>query len=359
MDRAQEPMGQAPDAFEQSLRRLLHEQARRVDVPSGLEAMVDGAIARGLRAAPRVPRRVRALVAVAATLAIVVAADLVIGRPSGYQWAVGQDGDGEPAIDWDSGRARLAADAIRIEALGTFTGTPDVVGGAPAVAIHSDPGSPTYRTLEVGWQEQGRPLRLYVYFEADDADWWVTEMRTYDGSTDGEWIYYPGPLFRTPLGGTYRGDFFAAGQGGDVPGTLRIDDMRLTAFAPGTGPAPLVGCKPWRIVSGEPALRPVDLVGLPPAAAGARLQERGVCFFYRWSYSTGPGTGYSERWCVPPPTGVVANVDILDDGVAMIFVEDDTGIVREPREQPVAGWGCPVDERGAAPEPTIESSPGA
>jgi hypothetical protein len=55
----------------------------------------------------------------------------------------------------------------------------------------------------------------------------------------------------------------------------------------------------------------------------------------------------------------VENTDLLDDGVVVLFVSDDSGIVREVREQPPAGWGCPTDQRGAAsPVPGDGPEPG-
>ena len=342
-------MDATPDPFEMALRGVLGEQAGRSVPTHDLHAMLDAVIVGGRsRGASGIARWARVAATLAASIVVIAAVGLLLGRSGGSMWSVGGDDDDGPAITWDSGAARLEADSFRIEALGTFTGTPDVVNGAPAIAIDSDPGSATYRTLEVEWQEQGLPMRLSVYLAADDTHWWVTEMRTYDGSSRGAWIHYPGPLFRTPLGDSYVGDFAAVGQRGDVPGSLRIDGMRLTAFAPGTGPAPRTGCQPWRIVPGGPADTLEDLVGLTSAQAAARLRARGTCFEFRWSYRTGPGSGFSETWCVPPPTGFVDDADTLDDGTVLLWVEDDTGVVREVRDQPPAGWGCPTDQRGAA-----------
>jgi len=360
MDVRPDPATFAPDAFEGALRGLLLEQARRTPVPEDLPALVDAVVA-GVRPRRRAPgvRWPRALATLAACVALVVATGLLLRPSSVPRWAWGGDEDTGPAVAWDSGAVRLEADSIRIVALDTFTGTPDVVDGVPALAIGSDPGDASSRTLEVEWQERGVPMRLYLYFAADDSHWWVTEMRTYDGSSRGGWIHYPGPLFRTPLGGTYAGDVAATGGRGDVPGSVRIDGLRLTAFAPGTGPAPRRGCRPWRIEQGQrPALQPDDLVGMVPGQAATRLRERGFCYEFRWDYRTGPGSGFSERWCVPPPTGRVAAVSFLDDGTALLSVSDDSGLVREVREQPPAGWGCPTDQRGAA-DPSPGSSTGA
>ena len=117
-------------------------------------------------------------------------------------------------------------------------------GLVPTVSIHSDPGDPTYRTLEVEWTEQGVEQRLYLYFAADDTDWWVSEIRTRDGYPDADWIAYHGPFFRTPRGETFEGDVHLIGGVGRAPGQLDIVDLRLAAFAPDTGPAALTGCHP-------------------------------------------------------------------------------------------------------------------
>lgn len=343
------------DPFETALRGVLVEEGRRAGPSHDLLTMVDAVVTgERPRAGSRIGRWLGAAATLAASVVVIMAAGLLVGRSGGWTWSLGGEGDDEPAIVWDSGAVRLEADSIRIEARGTFTGTPDIVDGAPAIRVSSDRGDAHYRTLEVEWREQGLPLRLFIYFAADDTEWWVTEMRTYDGSSRGEWIYYPGPLFRTPIGDSYVGDFAAHGQDGDVPGALRIDGMRLTAFAAGTGPAPRTGCQPWRDLPGNDIETPDDLAGMTPAQAATLLRARGICFEFRWAYSTGAGLDTTEVWCVPPPTGIIESAGLLDDGTVVIFVEDRTGIVRVEREQPVAGWGCPTDQRGAAgPGPTM------
>jgi hypothetical protein len=356
MDVRPDPGTPAPDAFGEMLRGLLLEQSRRAPVPEGLTALVDlviaGAPARQRASSARWPR---ALATLAASLALIVATGLLLRTSPVARWAWGDGDDAGPAVVWDSGAVRLEADSIRIVGFDTFTATPDIVDGSPAIAIGSDPGDASSRTLEVEWRERGVPMRLYLYFAADDTHWWVTEMRTYDGSSLGGWIHYLGPLFRTPLGGTYADDVVATGGRGAVPGSVRIDGLRLTAFAPGTGPASRTGCRAWPTEPGQRLdLQPDDLVGMVPGQAATRLRGRGFCYEFRWDYQTGPGSGFSERWCVPPPTGRVTAVSFLDDGTALLSVSDDSGLVREVRDQPPAGWGCPTDQRGAA-----DASPGS
>ena len=93
----------------------------------------------------------------------------------------------------------------------------------PSVAINSDPGTMNeYTTLELEWDAQGVPMRIYMYFASDGTDWWATEIRTYDGSLGGEWIEMPGKYFTSPLGTPYQGDV-------DVQ-SLHIHGLKLEAF---------------------------------------------------------------------------------------------------------------------------------
>jgi hypothetical protein len=91
------------------------------------------------------------------------------------------------------------------------------------VAIHSDPGTPNqYTTLELEWNAQGVPMRIYMYFASDGTNWWATEIRTYDGSAAGEWIEMPGKYFTSPLGTAFQGDL-------DLR-SLHIHGLKLEAF---------------------------------------------------------------------------------------------------------------------------------
>lgn len=252
------------------------------------------------------------------------------------------------AVTWDSGAARFAADSYQIH-----VGDTVFTGSGPA-EVHSDPGDPTYRTLEVVWHEQGVEQRMNLYFAADAEDWWVTEVRTYDGMADGEWINYwavgqpPQMMFRTPRGESFQGDVFLAGFG-RLAAVLEIERLRLTAFAPGTGPGPLVGCtaattnkkalrqSPLR--KGQP-LHGTGILKMDPAEAESLLRDLGLCFTFRYEYPTSPSVGYSERWCTAPPAGWITDLLYLDDGEIVVFVEDDQ--VRNEREQPPEGWNCPA-----------------
>ena len=266
-----------------------------------------------------------------------------------------------PAIVWDSGSVRLEADDFEVRV------GDKVFQATGPTEVDSDPGGLDYRTLEIVWQEQGVEQRMNLYFEADEEEWWISEIRTYDGFEEGEWINYIvvgqmwDDMLRTPKRGTYEGDVQFVGWG-RVPGEVLIEGLRLTPFAPGTGPAPFSGCKfavrPKKAGGGEKAGgdRPADK-GQPlhktgfrkmrPQQVEAMLRDLGLCFDFRYSYPTGPWidggqVGMSERWCTAPPAGKVDDALYGEDGEIIVFVEDDQ--VREPREQPPAGWNCAVDE---------------
>jgi len=52
----------------------------------------------------------------------------------------------------------------------------------PNVEIHSDPGTLTYRTLEVTWKENGVEMRVNIYFAGDAQASWAEEIRISDAT---------------------------------------------------------------------------------------------------------------------------------------------------------------------------------
>lgn len=131
------------------------------------------------------------------------------------------DGVGE-RIDWqtDSGRVRLVATAMAITANQTVFTAADA-----NVTVHGDPGDGLYWTLEAEWFENGLPMRLYMYFTSDGTDWWVTSIRTYDGTDRGEWVIYEGEFFRSPLGEPFAGNLDLTDP--DRGCSLRMADLRI------------------------------------------------------------------------------------------------------------------------------------
>ena len=138
-------------------------------------------------------------------------------------------------VSWvsEDERVGLEADDFWLEAGGEsyFDNTADLT-------IHSDPGWATYTTLEATWHEKGREMKVFMYFQADENSWWVSEIRTYNGETPGDWIYYTGPFFQTPLNQSFVREEvdLVADDSNPIAGELHFRNLRLTVnFTQQTG----------------------------------------------------------------------------------------------------------------------------
>lgn len=298
------------------------------------------------------------------------------------------------AIDWRTPAVTFEADRLSIRTNGL------VFDGVDAPTLRDSAWNDELE-LWTEWREHDRPMRLVFEMRADDTHWWVDRIMTYDGVKEGEYLGYPrlAPRTRTPRGETLAMDLRLAPSEANRKelmddARLRIEGMRLTAFATGTNAAPLevTGCQPVPpdagvlvrfeeqyvapsgadpmgvmteaidyFAAGTP-LEGIDL--LPPEEASERLMELGICHEFRYSYDfADPGeertAGTSERWCTMPDvvrarergqTDGPWPVDAferrrfaptrVEDGYVTILVVDDEP--RERREQPPAGWNCPT-----------------
>lgn len=133
------------------------------------------------------------------------------------------------AVHWDTPQVHLEGSQFSIMTVGK-TGANDFVGNDPKMVLHSDPGDAKYQTLELEWHELGVVQRWYIYFASDGKDWWATEMRTYDGSPGGDWVYFVGERFRTPLGSAWSGDLDVTNSDHGVTSHLRMHITHLEAF---------------------------------------------------------------------------------------------------------------------------------
>jgi hypothetical protein len=223
------------DGLEARLAELFDAQARALPdsrrewsaVPVASVALLDE---------QRRRRRTRTTLGALATIAAVVA--LIVGvmniGGSGKRVEVKPPVTGAPdvpAVHFETHQVKLDADDFFVEANGKRFTAKDT-----RVYVSTNPGA-SDQTLELEWQEHGLPMRLYIYFAADATHWRVTEMRTYDGKPDEEWIYYNGDRFRTPLGSAFQGnvDLFASAVEGDGKpsphvGRLVFTNLRLEAF---------------------------------------------------------------------------------------------------------------------------------
>jgi hypothetical protein len=258
-----------------------------------------------------------------------------------------------PVIDVGTSSVRLQADALRIEGSGqVFRGVPD-----PGTSLKAEVGAGVGRRfLDIRWREHGHPMLLTAQLAGDGSSWWVTQISTYDGTGRRRLVYYHelDGMTRTPVGealeGNLRLDADEARNGARLPVRLSIDGLRLMAFEPGTGPAPLTGCNPVPEDLDEEAMREA-IVGKPIAEAESYLRPTGYCREYHYFHRLpSSDVGVSERWCVAPPSGEVSFATRGFGGVLLVQVDDDKLVAAE-REQPPAGWGCPLDDGTISPLP--------
>lgn len=83
------------------------------------------------------------------------------------------------------------------------------------------------------------------------------------------------------------------------------------------------------------------IAGLTAEEANALLEAAGIRPSWRYSYSASlNGTdGYSECWCIPPPSGRVRDEPGNANEQLIVFVEREAPMIGG-RPQPRLGWGC-------------------
>jgi hypothetical protein len=324
--------------FERDLRAVLDGLAP-ADVPSSLAAKV-GALRSGER---REGRRLQRLASAAfgaiAVLLVVVLGAVAVLR-SGWGPPTTVPGAEPQAFTWGTQMATLAAGRLTVEAGGKTFVAPQQVD-----YVSSDPGSATYRTLELAWHDEGTEMRLNVYFGADSRSWWIGHIRTYDGRDPGDWIYYLGPSFRTPLGHSYSGNVDLYGLSAGGVGRLRIDGMTLTAFQPGTVPPAFDNCRAVGPTRGNPFGPPVghephpDLSefgiaeGMEASDVHSNLVAQGICHVFGLSF---PSINRGQTWCTPPP-GKVREFAFGSSGEIIVFIEDPSRLPLDTELPQVVG----------------------
>lgn len=324
--------------FERDLRRALRARAP-ADLPPALTqyvASLRGEIGTGRGGSWFQRLTATAVSAVAAVIVVVLVWTVAMGtRPRDPSMA----GSGHPAHSWRTQLAVLEADDLAIEVAGRAFSPP------ADAAVHSDPGSSTYRTLEMSWHDAAVEMRLYVYFAADDGSWWVSAVRTYDGNTPGDWIYYLTPNIRASLGQAWTGDVDVLGVGLHGIGRLRMGGLRLGAFAAGTIPHSFEGCRTVAPVA-QNQLQPVPgqmdpdipgltlTVGMDASTAEKLLRGEGICYEFRREF---PAENQGQVWCSAPPGGI-RGWALGSQGQVILFVEAG------PRETLPPNWpqvvGC-------------------
>lgn len=125
--------------------------------------------------------------------------------------------------------------------------------------LHSDPGKPTFdtNTLELRWFEDKTEMRLFIYFSIDSNNQWkVTEMRTYDGKTPGNWLYYLGAesgKLGTPFANSNYSKLSKGGKGYINFGQIKMQPFLNLLVTPTPTPKPSItvispnGGEKWEI----------------------------------------------------------------------------------------------------------------
>ncbi len=344
-------------AFERELRSTLHALAP-ADVPASLSnslaTLPDGHRRRlaALLWPGTIGHRLAAATMSLLAVTVVVVLASVVAFGYGLHLPTAPDaGSGSRQFDWHTQVASLQADAVTIDAGGrTF----HVPAGAQ---VHSDPGDSAYQTLELDWTEQGIEQRLYMYFAADNADWWVSQIRTYDGNNPPGWVYYQAPELKAGRGQSYDGNVDLNGSGDHGSGRLRMTNVRLSAFASGTGVAYQPGCIAAGPIAsgadqlvaqtGNPPIAGVDLhAAMSAAEADAGLNRAGICHEFRYDY---PASNSGQTWCTAPPGNITWWV-FGSHGELILFVEAGPAETLAPNAPYFVGCsGAPLDSHETSP----------
>jgi hypothetical protein len=324
--------------FERELRSVLDGLAPQ-EVPGSLGAKIAAVRAGERRSSGWLKRLATAAFSAMAVLAIVALGAVTVLR-TGWSPPTTRPGGSQQDLSWGTQMATLAADRLTVE-----------VGGRTFVAprdmdyIHSDPGSSSYRTLELAWHVGGTEMKVSLYLGADTSSWWIQHIRTYDGREPGDWIFYLGPSFRMPLGESYAGtaDLLGIGPGG--VGRLRINAMNLSAFEPGTVPPAFDDCRtvaPRRNNPlGPPVAHPVHpdvsefgiATGSDASEVQSTLVSQGICHEFRLEF---PSINRGQIWCTAPP-GKVREFAFGSSGQIIVFIEDATSLPLDTELPQVVG----------------------
>jgi hypothetical protein len=137
------------------------------------------------------------------------------------------DGALKNPVAWSArgGAITLAADDFYLIANGT-----KYLGDTATLSIDSDAGTPQYTTLELTWMENAVEMRFSIYVAADSTNWYASELRTYNGAAEGDWIYYDagGGYFTTPLGASFHGDLDALST--TPTGSIHLENATFKAL---------------------------------------------------------------------------------------------------------------------------------
>lgn len=129
----------------------------------------------------------------------------------------------EPSINWKTSTTSLRGDTFAIQVNGKTFNAQD------ATVTVQGAGTDTAATLEASWNEKSTEMRVFMNLSYAPGDFWrVTELKTYDGKTPGNWISYPG-FVGNESGKPYSNPVFDL-RSKDGKGRIQLRNMRLDAF---------------------------------------------------------------------------------------------------------------------------------
>jgi hypothetical protein len=220
------------ESLESELRELFAGQARNVR-PRDRDGL-DAGLSSPEPLDPDPRRRRLVLIAVAAVVAVLVLAGgaLVVRQRSGTSSVATASGGTSPRSSSAAHPQDFSTEVVTLRAqdFAIEVGGQHFVVADPPADLHSDHGNATYQTLEVTWVENGVEMRWNIYLASDGVDWWVSEMRTYNGAEQGDWVTFEGERFRTPLGQAYRGDVDLTASEGGYTSYLVVTGLELQGF---------------------------------------------------------------------------------------------------------------------------------
>jgi hypothetical protein len=238
-----------------------------------------------------------------------------------------------PAIDWSSRSTLFTMDEFAIEAGGRrFVGASD---DRDINGFVDD----EYGIIELTWREFDIEMRLNISFARSATEWWVTDVSTYDGSQDGEWLYAIGERFRRPIGQAYVGDVTidvtaepSAPNAGAI-GRVTIAGATLLPFTTVDIPDPAP------LFNGEP----------PPLPEG--IPGTGVQWTTRGSYALETALRVGQQDCMRRQGfEFELMAEQLEIGVGVWQPDVVLGVLTErgAREQGYHTFGDPVTDPGPA-----------
>ena len=148
------------------------------------------------------------------------------------------------SISWSTKYAYLKAEDFSIIVDGK-----KFVDSTPDLKVISDPGDSDYTTLEATWSENDVKMRMSIYFYAEDIpsasegrQWGVSQIRTFDGTASGGWVFYDHKTPLAKVGQEWSTDelnlFSTSSSKPDISGEIHFRNMQIQAFMPQSTPPP-------------------------------------------------------------------------------------------------------------------------